>query len=332
MNITEMIQTAQQLCKNDELQKLNFCSNTEKFCTEVDFIIDVILSSNSKLSELVINGTNIRPRLSNYSKILDGSASENFSLQHLYIADTFPLYLSDRYIFRENFVMCLDGEKKNGEVKEKCPFSLATVFSHYVGHTGGVYYYKDHDVALFIPPGAILQDEWVEINVSSSFCGEFQLPQYYDRISSFIWVSAKYEFKIPVYLIINHFVDMKSVTNIKALSAFEACELHGSGDADEILKMQEVSTSYFDTDLRYCVISTNHFCTYCLAELQTSPSQKCNSHKRFLTTYYSYEEVEEHKMITYIAEICCLYCNKNCLKVGESILKVNVQYVYTYNR
>ena len=322
MKLTEMIQIAQLLRENDKLQALNICNNTAEFYTEVEFIVDVILSVNSNLSELVINGTNMRPRLSSYSKILVNNASENFSLQHLYIADSFPLYLSNKYMFRENFVTCSNGNKINENFREKCPFSNSAVFSHYVDHKGGVYYYKDHDVALFIPPGAVLQDEQVEIIISSSFYGEFHLPQNYDRISSFVWVSAKYHFKIPVYLIIGHFVDIKSVKNIKTLSAFEACELNGSRDADETLKMQEVCTSYFDTDLRYCVISTNHFCTYCLAELQSLPNQKCDSHKRFLTTYYSYKEVEDHKIVHYVAEICCFYCNKNCLKVSDKYLYI----------
>ena len=332
VNLTEMIQIAQLLRENDKLQKLNICNN-EKIFIEVEFIIDVILSVNSKMSELVVNGTSMKARRTSYSKIIANNTEENFSLQHLYIADRFPLYLSHMYIFKENFVTCLDGDKKLVKVEEKCPFNHATVFSHYVDHKGGVYYYKDHDVALFIPPGAILQDDCVEIKVSSSFYGPFSIPQNYDRISSYVWVSAKYHFRVPVYLIINHFVDTKSVTNIKTLSAFEACKLHNNRDYDKTPMMQEIATSYFDTNLRYCVICTNHFCTYCLAELQRLPTQEksdsCKSFKSFLATYYTYEEAESNKGITYIAELCCLYFNNNCLKV-QYIKCIKLNHVAMY--
>ena len=317
MNLTELIQNVQLLCENTALQKLNICNNTEKFSFEVEFIIDVILSVNSKLSELVINGTHMRPRFSSFSKILSDNSCENFSLQHLYLADKFPLFLSNVYLFTENFVTRLDGDKKCEDVREECCFDHAAVFTHYVDHRGGVYYYKDHDVALFIPPGAVLQNDCVEIKVSSSFYGKFQMPQNYNRISSFVWVGAtNYVFKVPVYLIMNHFVDIKSVRNIRTLSAFEACELHSSRSDDGILMMQEVATSYFDSDLKYCIISTNHFCTYCLGELQRSPAQDCDSCKTFLATYYNYDEAGFDKGITYIAEICCLYFNNNCFKVS----------------
>ena len=318
-----MIKIAQLELKNPLIQKLNISSNAKIFCTEAEFIIDVILSVNSKLSEVIINDTNIRPRFSNYSKILSNNVSKHFSLQHLYIANKFPLYLSHNYMFEENFITSLDSYKKCAEVKEKCPLDDTTIFTHYVDCKGGVYYYKDHDVALFIPPGAILQDEWAEIKVSSSFHSQFQfhMPENYNRISSYVWVGANYDFKVPVYLIINHFINMKSVEDIKTLTAFEACKLNGSIHDNETLTMQKITTSYFDTDLKYCVISTDHFCSYCLAEfelLEKSPNgEECNSYKEFLAVYFNYEEVKPNKGITYIAEICCLYFNNNCFKVGK---------------
>ena len=105
VNLTEMIQIAQLLRENDKLQKLNICNKTEKIFIEVEFIIDVILSVNSKISELVVNGTSMKPRCTSYSKIIANNTEENFSLQHLYIADRFPLYLSHMYIFKENFII-----------------------------------------------------------------------------------------------------------------------------------------------------------------------------------------------------------------------------------
>ena len=313
MEITEMIQIAQLALNSASLQELNISNNAKIFCTEAEFIIDVILSVNSKLSEVIISDTNMRPRFSNYSKILSNNFTKGFSLQHLYIANKFPLYLSHSYMFEENFITSLDNNKKFAEVKEKCPLDDTTIFIHYVDHKGGVYYYKDHDVALFIPPGAILQGEWAEIKVSSSFYGQFHMPENYNRISSYVWVGANYDFKVPVYLIINHFVNMKSVKDIKTLTAFEACKLYSGIHDNETLTMQEITTNYFDTDLKYCVISTDHFCTYCLAELQTS-SNEDSSHKEFLSIYYHYEKVKPN---AYIAEICCLYFNNNCFKVGK---------------
>ena len=318
-SLTEMIKIAQLFRDNTENQKLNICNDIGiKFYPEAEFIVDVILSVNSTLSELVVNGTNIRPRFSNYSKILASNTVMNFSLQYFYIADRFPLYLSLSDVFKDNFVTeCSDKNKKIIVVEEECPFNHTAIFTHYVDCEGDVYYYKDHDFALFIPPGAILQNDYVEIKVSSSFYGQFYMPQSHNRISSYVWVGANYNFKVPVYLVINHFVDVKSVKDIKALTAFEACKFYSSRDNDERVMMHEILTNYFDTDLRYCVISTDHFCTYCLAEPSSlSSSQEYNNHRVFLANYYGYKEEEPNNSITYIAEICCLYFNNNCLKVG----------------
>ena len=320
LSLTDMIKTAQLSRDNAENQKLTICSNTGiKFCPEAEFIIDVILSVNFTLSELVINGTNIRPRFSNCSKILANNIDMKFSLQHFYIANKFPLYLSKSDVFIENFVTKCSDKKRIIKVEEECPFDHTTIFTHYVDCEGGVYYYKDHDFALFIPPGAILQKDCLEIKVSSSFYGQYFMPQNYDRISSYVWVGASYNFKVPVYLVINHFVDIKSVKAIKALTAFEACKFYANKNNGERAMMHEIPTNYFDYDLRYCVISTDHFCTYCLAELRSSSlCQEYNNRRVFLANYYSYKE-EPRNSITYIAEICCLYFNNNCLKVRRFI-------------
>ena len=315
LKLTEMIEIAQKFCDNAELEELSICSQTGiTYCSEAEFIIDVILSVNSSLSKLVINGANFRPRLLNRSKPLANNIDMNFSLQHFYIADEFPLYLSQSDIFKENFITCSDGSKKIIKVDEECPFDHAAIFTHYVDCEGGVYYYKDHDVALFIPPGAILQNECVEIKVSSSFYDQFCMPQNHERISSYVWVGASYHFKLPVYLVINHFVDTKSVKNIKALTALEF-KLCSS-------RREVMMTSYFDNDLRYCVISTDHFCTYCLTDSESqssSSSKESNNHRVFLASYYSYKEKGPNNVFPYIAEICCSYFNKNCHKVGKML-------------
>ena len=317
LKLTEMIQTAQLLRTNTNLQQLRMCNNAKRFCSEVEFIVDVTLSVNPKLSELIVDHTNVRPRNSNYSKILT-TAGENFSLQHLYIANEFPLYLSHSEIFKESFVVHLDGGKKFKKVEELCPFDHVKIFTHYVDHRGGVYYYKDHDVTLFIPPDAILQNDYVEIKVSSSFYAQFHIPQNYNRISSYVWVAANYDFKVPVYLIMSHFIDTKSVRNIETLSVFEACKLHSNRTSDETLLMKKLPASVFDSALKYCIISTDHFCTYCLAELQNSSTEDCHSNKLFLALYYNYcEQAKLHRGVTYIAEICCFYFNNNCFKVGK---------------
>ena len=319
MNLNTIIQIAQIMRDSTKLQQLRLCKNLKNANTcfaELEFVIDVILSTNSKLSELIINDINLRPRTKSISKIISKN-DECFSLQHLYIANEFPLYLSNHYMFRENFVKCLQADdKKVIQVDEKCPFDHAEIFTHYVDHKGGVYYYKDHDIALFIPPGAILQNHCIEIKVSSSLYASFHIPQDYDRISSYVWVSANYTFKIPVYLIINHFLDIRTVRNIKTLSAFEACRIKNGG---HVIEMHEISTGYFDNILQYCVISTDHFCTYCLVNLEKDKSFHIQK-KKFAARYYTYKEDEFQDCVSYVAEICCTYLNKNCIKVHKTCI------------
>ena len=330
MELTVMIQIAKSLCHNTKLRQLNIYGNVETFSSEVEFIIDVIMSAKTNLLELIVNDTNLRPRLKNYSKILTGADDvESFSLQHLYIANKFPLYLSNHYIFKENYVKRLDGDKKSEEVRETCPFDHAEIFIHYVDYKGGIYYYKDHDVALFIPPGAILQDDYVEINVSTSFHAPFNVPLNYSRISSYVWIGANYDFKIPVYLVINHFLDIKSIGHNRKLTAFEACKLHRIMNSDETVVMQEIATSYFDADLQYCVISTCHFCTYCLAKLKKQDDNFVIEKNLFHARYFTYQEEEFQNNVSYVAEICCMYRNINCYQVSTYVAVCIATYICT---
>ena len=67
----------------------------------------------------------------------------------------------------------------------------------------------------------------------------------------------------------------------------------------------------FDYKLSYCVISTNHFCSYCLAK------EDVNVPDKFHAFYYTF--IDEGLLK---AEVCTCHVNKECIEVSSYILYI----------
>jgi len=266
----------------------------------------MILSVNNSLTELEVCGNNLRPReRSNHSYVL-----KRFSLFQLYAFREDPIGLYN-YSFIENFVAAADDFIHTIPVKEVCPFKNSQIFSHYIDCNGGVYYYKNHDVALFIPPNSVPEGIYVEIKVSSSLLGPFELPDSYKPISSFVWVGADYQFQQPVYLIMSHFANIDNSNTIESVNMFEACKLLDNEVVNGCCTMRKVENCFVDADLNYCVYSTDHFCSFCLAH-----DGPVNSFA-FIALYYNYSE-ESLKATKYSADFRFCHQNVRCIEVRRA--------------
>ena len=294
-----LVQFACGLRYNIHLKKVKFPDSDDNFLPERSFIIDVILSVNHSLTELIVYGKNLWPRDTGNFQCL----TEHFSFHHFQLFKNNPTATSEPK-FKENFITNVDKNLHAVTVKEMCPFQNSTVFTHYVDYNGGVYYYKDHDVALFIPPNSISEGYHVEIKVSSSLFGPFELPDNYNPISSFVWIGADYQFKHPVYLVMSHFAHIDNLKTIKHISMFEACKLQNSGCGI----MKKVENCFIDTDLNYCVYSTDHFCSFCLGHEGSINSME------YVAMYYNYSD-EIFKAVKYSADFRFCHQNVHCIQV-----------------
>ena len=303
LTFTSVIKIAEGLRGHCNLRKLNLSNNLTSFNSEGEFLVDVILSANQSLVYLNICGRNIRPRFSNDHLLHPPNTevlSNRFPLQNLYLS-RLPTF--DMFTFES---MVTDMPSKFIEArKECCPFTGQYIVSYYVDHDGGTFYNQDHDFAIVVPPGAVLQGDCVEIRATASLFGPFQFPSGHNPVSSFFWASSDYDFKIPVYFIMSHYAVIKNINDITSLCVLQTCA-HDLGTSKRKPIMTEVLNGvYFDCKLRYCVLKTQHFCSFSAQE-----RSEISLSKRFKVYCYEYTHPGENNCELYFFEVC--FCPDNC--------------------
>ena len=271
---------------------------------ECEFLVDVILSTNQKLSYLNLCGRNIRPRFTADHLIspCNNTKPGQFVIQNLYLL---------HYLFTVSSVSHPNETHSNFTKSiENCPFFSNGIASYHVDHTGGTFYNHEHNFVVVIPPGAVLPGETIEIQATASRFGPYQLPKGYCPISSYFWISANYTFKIPVYLILSHHASFKNVIDVNAVCAMESCAQNICTTSDGMLLMDKVLNGvFFDYKIGYCVISANHFCSYCLAK------NDVNLPDKFYASCYTYNCNQRVKV-----EICMCHVNKECIEVCKNLI------------
>ena len=291
LTLTDVITLAHYFRQHPTLQTLDVSGNTISFSTACEFITGVILSVNQTLINLNICNRNIRPR---YTEDYLFPLHEGNSLSGL--ADIQTVFI---------------------KVVETCPISNGNnVISYCVDCRGGVFYNQYHSFAIVVPPGAISQGECVEIQAATNWFGPYIIPEGFYPISSFIWVSANYEFKIPVYLLMNHYAKIRSLEDVNNLHVLQSstcqCDCDTKAMKESCLVMSTFPNGnkvYFDYEIGYCVLSTNHFCSFCQAKsVKHIPEY-------LLACYYTYSEPSSGSLI---AEVCFCPSNSDCRKVMDS--------------
>ena len=307
LTFNDVLIIAQALKHLSDLKKIDMSNNITSFYLECEFLIDVILSVNQSLIEVNVCGRNIRPRFNNNCMFSPSHCNENsqrFALQNLYYTDT--ALMNGHYQAKH---ASTDGCNQHPpmeyiKIEEKCPFS-DKIYYYYVDHTGGTFYNYDHDFAIVIPPGAISEGKYLQIQAAASrFRSDGCLYGYHGYpISSHFWL-GHYEFEIPVYLIMRHNAVIRNSEDIKALCLLRACVNDStSNNIMEVVK----NGVHFDYNIGYCVFTTNHFCSICLeSNLTYLPSNKFSA---YLYTY------GKDKKDEYIAEVCFCPALTECVKV-----------------
>ena len=214
------------------------------------------------------------------------------------------------------------------KVVEPCPISGKGIMSFYTDSLGGVFYNQYHDFAMVIPPEAVSQGDCVEIQATASYWGPYTIPDGFYPISSYFWVSANYIFKNQVYLIMSHYAKIRSLEDISNLHVLHNCaqESNANGnypmsritDGDPMSRITD--GVYFDMKIRYCVLATDHFCSYCQAKsVKHIPEY-------LLACYCTYDDdSSDHR--SFVAEVCFCPSNIDCKKVTQ----VTFYYLLTMN-
>jgi len=268
LTISGAVNIAHTIRNHPNFQVLSMDSNLTAFLSETEFLVDLILSTNQSLLYLNVCGRNIRPRF------VDGYFSpppncevytNRFVLQSLYIS---------RYMYaaiKRDPVIYVTEDKK-------CPlYHKKFVALFHVDCNGGTFYHQNHDYAIVIPPGAVAQGDYVQIRATADRFAPYILPDGYHPISSFYWISAHYTFKIPVYLILSHFASAPSIEETDTFCAAEICD-DDTRDLKESVVMKDISGgTYFDFDIGYCIVTTNHFCSFCLLSNRMETDRKVYS-------------------------------------------------------
>ena len=268
LTFSNLLYISGELRNHPNLQILDMSSNITSFFMECEFLVDVILSTNQLLTHVNVCGRNIRPRFTDdnlFPPLNFKENSDRFVLQNLYFTN---------HSLVNKFVQatCKCPKADFIEAKETCPFSDNKTSSYYVDHNGGTFYNQEHDFAIVIPPGAVLQGECIEIKATASHFGQYRLPNDICPISSYFWIVASYTFKVPVYLIMSHCAKIRSLQNIDDLCILQTC-------GDDLMMKEATEQVYFDYEIGYCVLAKYHFCSFCLGK-------KVNTSHYYFQLYY----------------------------------------------
>ena len=295
---TDVLTVAQYFRYHSTLQSLDLSSNITSLLCACEFIVDAILSVNPSLVNLNVCGRNIRPRYVE-DHLSSPNKENNFALQSLHLLQHSSLDITDT-------------QTKIIKATEICPISKENVVSYYVDHLGGAFYNHYHNFAIVIPPGAVSQKECVEIQATASYFGPYIVPEGFYPISSYFWFSANYKFHFPVYLIMNHYAKIRNIEDIGSLHVLKTCT-YNANVMNEKIQMHTVSEGvYFYYGIRYCVLATNHFCSYCQAK-----------DNKFIPDYLSACYCTYDECSTHIAEVCLCPSNPDCKKVMSFTLFLN---------
>lgn len=304
LTLTGVVQIAYTFRTHRSIQILNMDNNITAFFSETEFIVDIILSTNQSLMHLSVCGRNIRPRFVKgyfYPPPNCESHNNRFILQSLYISRQMLL---NHIAIKWNSVIELDKD-------DMCPLSSKTnITLFHVDCSGGTFYIQNHNFAIVVPPGAVLQGDCVQIRTNADRFASFELPDGYFPISSFFWISARYRFYIPVYLILSHFASVENTKN-DTLCVAEVCD--DVNHKEKMVMKIFPDGAYFDSDIGYCIVPTNHFCSFCLLS-----NRKSNDQQNFIALYYTYDITSPHE--AHVAEVCFCPLNCDCIEVRRVII------------
>ena len=112
----------------------------------------------------------------------------------------------------------------------------------------------------------------------------------------------------------NHYAKIRSLEDVKNLHVLQSSECDTNATTESCFVMSTFPDGdkvYFDYEIGYCVLFTNHFCSFCQAKsVKHIPEY-------LLACYYTYNEPSSGSLMD-IAKVCFCPSNSDCRKVMYS--------------
>ena len=193
----------------------------------------------------------------------------------------------------------------NGE-QEECPFSGSKITSKEIICDGGIMVLDHYGVKITIPKGAI-ENTPVEIQVSASLLGPFDIPSDCHPVSPYVWIAANYEFKKHIQIEFQHHADVSTFKDTTKFCILKASCSHCTHHHQ--LHMTEWNCLYDISDT-VCTLFTTHCCSICLAK------KSDNIPDRIVAYHYLPENYDTAD--TFKAEVCFCYDLNICKEVEST--------------
>ena len=133
---------------------------------------------------------------------------------------------------------------------------------------GRVYEDKINGFALSIPQRAIAEGESLTIDIGVAMYGPFAYPQGLRRVSPVFWMCVRgdesYQFKKPVKISIQHFLNIKAETDVSAMKLGFVKANHSINREKEHIFYRVEDIQGFKPRTHYGTILTYHFCYQCI--------------------------------------------------------------------
>ena len=149
---------------------------------------------------------------------------------------------------------------------------------------GGELFIKEHAVKITVPAGAITKGHVVQLEAAAGPLGAYSIPEGYHPISIYVFLQASYLFRKKLKVEIEHDVvvseDMDT-SMLRVLTTGKEVSCFGK-DGQKWLEMQEDTCEYqYEVYKSTCTLFTDHFCSKCLAVIDT-----VNIPKRVMVYHY----------------------------------------------
>ena len=173
---------------------------------------------------------------------------------------------------------------------------------------GGELFIKEHAVKITIPVGAIAKGDVVQLEAAASPVGLYNIPEGYHPISVYVLLEASYLFKKKLKVEIEHDIVVSKDTDISKLCVLTTGKevlYHGQ----KWLKMYKDNCEHqYKVNESTCSLFTDHFCSKCLAYIDTIKIPK-----RVMIYHYLPEDYKSETEV--ICEICICFDLTFCKKV-----------------
>ncbi len=120
--------------------------------------------------------------------------------------------------------------------------------------------WKDIGIAFSIPPGAVPDDEELQLTVRPCLAGPFQPPDGYEFMSPTYIISPAFDFIKDIQVVIYHFVIMQSDDDCECMTFLSAATTPVYEGSQPQYKFKPLIGGMFQQNERFGAISLRHFC------------------------------------------------------------------------